>query len=148
MTADAQAPRRGQRSLPLDLMEELRRLDPDMSLKEAAALLYVAENEGISLGELRWVMRVSQCTVSRVVARLSQGLGGRPGLELLEVAPWPGDARVRCVQLTARARQMLARVWRRARAVDAPEPGRFFPGIAGAEVAGLGTAPGPVSMQD
>ncbi|HYC05259.1 MAG TPA: MarR family transcriptional regulator [Azospirillaceae bacterium] len=136
MTAETPQPRRGQRSLPLDLMEELRRLDEDMSLKEAAALLYVAENEGLSLSELRWVMRVTPSTVSRVVARLSDGLNGRPGLGLLEVGPWPSDARVRCVRLSAEARQLLGRVWRRARAADAAEGD----GVQGAPRAGGGAA--------
>lgn len=113
MAADA-TPAPARRSLPLALMEDLRDLDLDMSLKEAAAVLYVAENDGISLSELRWVIRETPSTASRIVARLSGGLGDRPGLNLLWHSPWEVDSRVRCLHLTPVARELLARAWSRA----------------------------------
>lgn len=102
------------RSLPLALLEKLRELDREISLKEALALLYVAENDGISLSELRWIMRDTPSTVSRIIGRLGAGLDGKPGLELIQQSTWPHDARVRCLHLTEVAQAMLDGVWQQA----------------------------------
>ncbi|AUN33136.1 hypothetical protein [Niveispirillum cyanobacteriorum] len=102
------------RSLPLELLERLRDLDRDVSLKEALALLYVAENDGISLSELRWIMRDTPSTVSRIICRLGAGLDGKAGLYLIEQSTWAHDARVRCLHLTQTAQLLLDSVWQQA----------------------------------
>ncbi|QJE72453.1 hypothetical protein HHL28_04485 [Aerophototrophica crusticola] len=65
--------RKRQRSTPLEVLELFREWDPDVSLKAACAFLYVAENEGISISELAFLLRTSLSTATRVVA----ALGGR-----------------------------------------------------------------------
>ncbi|MFM2041970.1 MAG: hypothetical protein RLY86_546 [Pseudomonadota bacterium] len=90
------------KNTPLEVIELFRDWYPDASLKSACAFLYVAENEGISMSELAFLLKTSLSTATRIAAALS---GGRNGL--LEVRPWPGDGRVRTVHLSPRGRTLM-----------------------------------------
>ncbi len=121
--------RKRQRSTPLEVLELFREWDPDVSLKAACAFLYVAENEGISISELAFLLRTSLSTATRVVAAL-----GGPGSGLVEVRPWPSDGRVRTVHLSPFGRQMRDRLngsVQDARPVEPPSLPMLPPGIAG-----------------
>jgi len=104
-----EAKNRHHRSTPLEVLELFRTWDPEVSLKAACAFLYVAENEGLSISELAYLLRTSASTATRVVAQLASPSPEEPE-PLLEVRPWPGDGRVRTVHLGARGRELLEQV--------------------------------------
>lgn len=117
------------RSTPLEVIEMFRTWHPDVSIKTACAFLYVAENEGISISELAYLLKTSLSTATRIVAALAE-----PGKALLEVRPWPDDGRVRTVHLSGTGRDFMDRVNDTvvdARPIEPPPPAM----IAGAKVA-------------
>ncbi|HYC04559.1 MAG TPA: hypothetical protein VED40_14790 [Azospirillaceae bacterium] len=96
------------RSTPLEILEIFRRLDPDVAIKDVCAFLYVCENEGISVGELAFLLGTSRSTATRTVAYLSEAQGKRPAL--LDLRAWPQDWRVKIVRLTDQGRALRDRV--------------------------------------
>ncbi|HYE50803.1 MAG TPA: hypothetical protein VEB20_14505 [Azospirillaceae bacterium] len=106
MPIDAARPRR--RSSPLEILETFRRIDPEVALKDVCAFLYVCENEGISVGELAYLLGTSRSTTTRTVAYLAEGVAGGP--PLVDLRPWPQDWRVKIVRLTAEGRALRDRI--------------------------------------
>jgi len=105
MTADLMnAPHR---STLLEALEILQDLVPEISLKAACAFLYVADNEGLCIGELTPLLRATHPTSSRIVGVLAEP--GRQGA-LVEVRPSLHDGRVKTVHLTERGRAVITRI--------------------------------------
>lgn len=68
----------------LVLLEEFRKVDPDMPLQMAATFLVVANNEGVTMKELGDKLGISQSSCSRNVAALSKVHRlNKPGHDLL-----------------------------------------------------------------
>lgn len=93
-------------STALAITQALLKINPRMSLRTAAALLTICENEGISQAELSYLMGEAPCTISRAVDELSRDLDEAAGETgpLVERRAWTQDARLRVVQLTPRGR--------------------------------------------
>ncbi|MBP7339258.1 MULTISPECIES: hypothetical protein [Niveispirillum] len=93
-------------STALAITQALLKINPRMSLRTAAALLTICENEGISQAELSYLMGEAPCTISRAVDELSRDLDEAEGETgpLVERRAWTQDARLRVVQLTPRGR--------------------------------------------
>ncbi|MFV3129661.1 hypothetical protein ACM9HJ_18640 [Niveispirillum sp. KHB5.9] len=94
-------------STALAMIQALLKINPRMSLRTAAALLTICENEGISQAELSYLMGEAPCTISRAVDELSRDLDeSHEGVTgpLVERRAWTQDARLRVVQLTDRGR--------------------------------------------
>lgn len=94
-------------STALAITQALLKINPRMSLRTAAALLTICENEGISQAELSYLMGEAPCAISRAIDELSrdveEGRGDDAGA-LVERRAWTQDARLRVVQLTPRGR--------------------------------------------
>ncbi len=95
---------RRRRSPLLACLEALRTLDENMSLRAASALLYVSENDGISVTELAGVMGVNVAGVSRKLAYLA---ALDPPMVSYVV---PDDNRLRLAVLTPDGERVVARL--------------------------------------
>ena len=91
----------------------MKRLDPRISVNEAIAFLYVAENEGLTVQELADVAGFTQSTASRSLRALgpadspwSQALS----LGLVEPFLNPNDGRSHVVRLSARGCELRDRL--------------------------------------
>ncbi len=92
-------------STALAIARALLTINPRMSLRTAAALLTICENEGISQAELAYLMGEAPCTISRAIDELSAGENeGAEAGPLVERKAWTRDGRLRTVQLTHRGR--------------------------------------------
>ena len=67
----------------MHVLEEFRKLDPDLPIQYALSFLTLAENEGMSMRELAERLGIAQSSASRNVAALSKWHSfGKPGLDL------------------------------------------------------------------
>lgn len=95
----------------IEVLEEFRRLDPDMPIQYALSFLTIARNEGISIRELAERLDVAQSSASRNVAALSEWHSFRkPGHDLVTSREDPRERRRKIVTLTARGRELLDRL--------------------------------------
>jgi DNA-binding MarR family transcriptional regulator len=92
--------RRRRRNSVLEALELIRETTPKLGPVDQIALLYVAENPGISIAELAHVARVNMMTASRIARRLAAN-GDGEGAGLVDIRPNPGDARGLMLFLTA-----------------------------------------------
>lgn len=94
--------------LGLRMLEELRKLDPEMTAQEAQCLLGVAAWPGISVRELAERVGVEPPTASRNIAILGRyGRGGKEGLKLIDSQEDPEDRRHKRLSLTAHGKKVL-----------------------------------------
>lgn len=91
-------------STALAITQALLKINPRMSLRTAAALLTICENEGISQAELSYLMGEAPCAISRAVDELSGDADEGEAGGLVERRAWTRDGRLRVVQLTQRGR--------------------------------------------
>src|SRR5262249_18572735 len=101
------------RSALLQAMHAFKALDIRLSLNEAIAFLYVAENEGLSAQEVADLAGMTQSTASRSLRAL--GPAGSPwsqppAVGLVEAFLNPNDGRSHVVHLTARGREVRERL--------------------------------------
>lgn len=83
------------------VLEEFRKLDPDMQLPMAEALLLVALNPGISRTEVMHRLGVAGSTATRnLMGLMPQGRLGRPGHGLIEQQVNPEERRWRMHSLS------------------------------------------------
>jgi DNA-binding MarR family transcriptional regulator len=101
------------RNAVLQALHLFKSLDPRVSVNEAIAFLYAAENEGLTVQDVACLAGFTQSTASRSLRAL-----GRPGSEwsrapalgLLEAYLNPHDGRSHVIQLTDRGREIRDRL--------------------------------------
>lgn len=90
------------------VLEAFRTLDPDLPIQYALSLMTIAQNEGISIGELAERLGIAQSSASRNVAALSRWHSfGKAGLDLVCAQEDPRERRRKIVTLTDRGRAFL-----------------------------------------
>lgn len=90
------------------VLEEFRKLDPDLPIQYALSFLTLAANEGLSLGELATRLGIAQSSASRNVAALSAWHSfGKPGLDLVEAREDPRERRRKLVTLTPKGHALV-----------------------------------------
>ena len=93
------------------VLEEFRTLDPDLPIQYALSFLTLAQNEGLSMGELAQRLAIAQSSASRNIAALSDWHSfGKPGLGLVEAREDPRERRRKLVSLTGKGRAFLHRL--------------------------------------
>jgi DNA-binding MarR family transcriptional regulator len=101
------------------VLEEFRRLDPDMPIQYALSFLTIARHEGLSMGDLAQRLDIAQSSASRNIAALSKWHSfGKEGHDLVEAHEDPRERRRKIVRLTARGHHLVAVL----RALVAGEP--------------------------
>lgn len=90
------------------VLEAFRSLDPDLPIQYALSFLTIAQNEGISIGELAERLGIAQSSASRNVAALSRWHSfGKAGLDLVQSQEDPRERRRKIVTLTENGRAFL-----------------------------------------
>ena len=90
------------------IIEEFRKLDPEIPSQAINAFLYIVLHEGCSVKDIGEALNLRQSSASRNVALLSKMHRlGKPGLGLIEAKEDPRDRRWKTVNLTARGRRFL-----------------------------------------
>lgn len=90
------------------LLEELRKLDPEMPAQQAVALMVIAREEGMTQIKVADLVGASKSSVQRIFDKLSdKGINGRPGMGLIEVRAGLADARERLAYLTPKGRRVV-----------------------------------------
>ncbi len=93
------------------VLEEFRTLDPDLPIQYALSFLTLAQNEGLSMGELAQRLAIAQSSASRNIAALSDWHSfGKPGLGLVDAREDPRERRRKLVSLTAKGHAFLHRL--------------------------------------
>ena len=91
----------------LRVLEELRKIDPEMQLQMAATLILVANKQGITMKELSKTLGISQASCSRNVAALSKWHRlNKPGHDLVYASEDPAERRRKIVFLTSKGEQV------------------------------------------
>lgn len=92
----------------LQLLNEFRKLDPEMPIQVATVFLEVANNgEPILMTDLGDRVGIAQSSVSRNVAALSKvNRFHQPGFDLLEAREDPMERRRKLVDLTVKGRRV------------------------------------------
>jgi DNA-binding MarR family transcriptional regulator len=92
----------------LKVIDEFRKLDPDMQMPMAASFLLVALNEGISRTDVMDRLGVAGSTATRnLMGLMEQGRLGRPGHGLVDQKVNPEERRWRMHYLTPKGRLVL-----------------------------------------
>ncbi|HET8727699.1 MAG TPA: MarR family transcriptional regulator [Alphaproteobacteria bacterium] len=95
----------------IEVLEEFRRLDPDMPIQYALSFLTLARHEGLSIRELAERLDIAQSSASRNVAALGEWHSFRkPGHDLVQAKEDPRERRRKIVTVTERGRDLLARL--------------------------------------
>lgn len=90
------------------VLEAFRTLDPDLPIQYALSFMTIAQNEGISIGELADRLGIAQSSASRNVAALSRWHSfGKAGLDLVSAQEDPRERRRKVVALTDKGRAFL-----------------------------------------
>lgn len=94
----------------LRVMEEFKKLDPEMPLQQIITLLEVAlaKDEGINVSDLAVRVGNSQSSASRHVAILGDyGRGKTPALQVVKAVVNPMDRRYQVVKLTSKGQRVI-----------------------------------------
>lgn len=100
------------RNSVLQVLEDFRKMNPDVILTDLLVFLYVCENEGINVSELAQVARLTEATASRRSRALApKDMPGAiaPSLGLIEAFEGE-DARQRVLFLTPAGRELRNRI--------------------------------------
>ncbi len=84
---------------------EVRARELSLTLPQAKTLVRLEKNEGVSQARLAELAEVDAMTMVRILDRMEAD-------GLLERRPDPADRRARCLYLTAKAKPLLAEIWR------------------------------------
>lgn len=91
------------------VLEAFRRFDPDMPIQYALSFLTIAQNEGLSMGDLAQRLGIAQSSASRNIAALSRWHSfGKEGHDLVEALEDPRERRRKIVSLTPRGHRLIA----------------------------------------
>ncbi len=89
------------------VVEEFRKIDPQLPPQMAAVFIYVCGHDGCSVSEIERGLGVSQSSASRSAAALgSTHRSGKAGFGLLEERADPVDARKKLLFLTHQGRRI------------------------------------------
>ncbi|HYD98556.1 MAG TPA: MarR family winged helix-turn-helix transcriptional regulator [Alphaproteobacteria bacterium] len=95
----------------IEVLEEFRKLDPDMPIQYALSFLTLAQGENLSIRELAERLGIAQSSASRNVAALSEWHSfAKPGHHLVVAREDPRERRRKIVSLTAKGEHLLARL--------------------------------------
>ena len=95
----------------IDVMEELRTVNPDMTVLTALAFMRAAKTPGIPMSKLQEQMDVAQSTVSRNIATLSKWAAyQKEGANLVASEEDPRDRRQRIVSLTPKGEKLVEKM--------------------------------------
>lgn len=93
------------------ILQEFRKLDPEIPLQTASAFMLVASRPGVSMDEIGRTLNMSQASVSRNVAALSvMQKKDKPGHGLVQAKEDPEDRRRKLVDLTEKGTVIASRV--------------------------------------
>ena len=84
---------------------EVRASELSLNLAQCKVLIRLEKNEGVSQARLAELAEVDAMTMVRILDRMEAD-------GLLERRPDPADRRARCLYLTAKAKPLLAQIWR------------------------------------
>jgi DNA-binding MarR family transcriptional regulator len=101
------------RNALLQALHLLKSLDAGISVNEAIAFLYAAENEGLTVQEMARVSGLTQSTASRSLRALGpkdSAWSQAPALGLLEAYLNPDDGRSHVIHLSEHGRQVRDRL--------------------------------------
>lgn len=91
----------------LKMLEEFRKIEPDMPLQMAATFLTVANEEGITMKTLGERLGISQSSCSRNIAALSKFHRlNKPGHDLVCATEDPVERRRKIVKLTPKGKRV------------------------------------------
>jgi DNA-binding MarR family transcriptional regulator len=91
------------------VLEAFRRFDPDMPIQYALSFLTIAQNEGLSMGDLAQRLGIAQSSASRNIAALSRWHSfGKAGHDLVDAQEDPRERRRKIVSLTPRGHRLVA----------------------------------------
>ncbi|WP_453971316.1 hypothetical protein [Amorphus sp. MBR-141] len=97
--------------MAIALLEEFRKVDPEMHIHTAWIFLLIAKYEGCSQYYLTTITGYTRTTISRNSALLSElGSRTRPGYKLIEQRVDPEDRRSRLLVLTPKGRSVYRSV--------------------------------------
>lgn len=90
------------------IIEEFRKMDPEMPSHHAMAFLLIASEEGQSQIAISRALGLSRSAMQRVFDKLSdKGMDGRPPLGLIEGRRGALDPRENCAFLTPAGRRVV-----------------------------------------
>ncbi|WP_201272627.1 MarR family winged helix-turn-helix transcriptional regulator [Sinorhizobium medicae] len=93
----------------ISIVEEFRKLDPEMQAQTILLFLLVVARPGITMKELAQNTELSSASISRNIAALGEThRGGQPGHNLLRAYEDPLDRRTKRVELTAKGRAVCS----------------------------------------
>ncbi|HLZ66230.1 MAG TPA: MarR family transcriptional regulator [Aliidongia sp.] len=102
------SPKPDEITLVVRVLEEFRRLDPDLPIQYALSFLTIAQREGMSMGELAQHLGIAQSSASRNIAALSKWHSfGKAGHDLVEAHEDPRERRRKLVQLTPKGKRLV-----------------------------------------
>jgi len=102
------SPKPDEITLVVRVLEEFRRLDPDLPIQYALSFLTIAQHEGMSMGELAQHLGIAQSSASRNIAALSKWHSfGKAGHDLVEAHEDPRERRRKLVQLTPKGQKLV-----------------------------------------
>lgn len=89
----------------LNVLEEFRKIDPEMPIQMAVVFLNIAADEGLNMSELYQRSGISQSSVSRNVAALSKWhRANKAGHDLVYTKEDPMERRRKVAFLTSKGR--------------------------------------------
>jgi DNA-binding MarR family transcriptional regulator len=93
------------------LIQEFRKLDPEMPAQQIEAFLWLAFSDGKNQSEVGAFTEGSKSAAQRWFLKLGEkGLNGKPGLGLIEVRQGVADGRERQAFLTPKGRQLVSKL--------------------------------------
>lgn len=91
----------------LNIIEEFRKLDPELPSQMGATFVLVAARPGITMKDMAEILGISQASCSRNVAALSKWHRlNKPGHDLVEAMEDPIERRRKIVKLTPKGKRV------------------------------------------
>lgn len=93
------------------ILDAFRQVNQDVTANQILVLLEIGAKPGITQRELSQAVKLKEGTISRICAVMSdRGHQNRPGLNLIDIRPVPGDWRAKGQHLTAQGQRLYSTV--------------------------------------